>query len=57
MGSKGVDPQYARGWFYNQTRWDHGSDHVELSSSLGLVHNYVRLSIGNDGGGPDHLNV
>ena len=35
--------------------WDHGGGHIGLSSSLGLVPNYVVLVLGNAGWGSHHM--
>lgn len=55
LGSKG-----AVLWIW----WDYGGDHVGLPSSLGIVHNYVALVLGNlvlilgsEGGGRHHMQV
>ena len=55
MGSKGVGTHDAKGRFYNRTEWDHGSGHVGLRSSLGLVLSYVGLVLGNEVGGSHHM--
>ena len=55
MGTKGVGTWDARGRFYNRTRWDHGGGHVRISSSLGLVPNYVVLVLGNEGVDPHRM--
>jgi hypothetical protein len=57
QSTKGVDTWDARWWFSNRTRWDHGGGHVALLivTILDLVPNYVVLVLGNEGGGPHHV--
>ena len=58
LGCKGVGSRDARWWFCKRTRWDHGGSLpllLGLWYTLGLVPNYVVLVLGNEDGGPHHL--
>ena len=48
MDNKGIGTRDVKGRFCNRTGWDHGGDHIGLSSSLGMVPNYVMLVLGNE---------
>ena len=47
--------QDARGRFCNRTGWNYGGAHAGVWSSLDIVPNYGCLVLGNEGGGPHHM--